>query len=175
MRDEEEVSNDNNEELDDDSDDDDDDDDDNNSFIKNDHESDSVPDESSDDEGIDNSLIKDTETMADFFKVRENVSSLTVHFTNLFSSSAGVSASNASIKSFLHNNEISFEVAIKSTAMYTLFLDQKNNKLLAAIVRSVAAPNGRNGNKASLDQFVKFWLVRYIQSFVSLILILFFF
>ena len=111
------------EDLDDDSDDDDDndDDDDSNSFIKNDHESDSVPDEGSDDEGIDNSLIKDTESMADFFKDRENVSSLTVHFTNLFSSSAGVSASNASIKSFLRNNEITLEVSIKSTAMYTLF------------------------------------------------------
>ena len=119
------------EDLDDDSDDDDDndDDDDDNSFIKNDHESDSVPDEGSDDEGIDNSLIKDTESMADFFKDRENVSSLTVHFTNLFSSSAGVSASNASIKSFLRNNEITLEVSIKSTAMYTLFLEQKNNKL----------------------------------------------
>ena len=109
--------------------------------------------------------------MADFFKDRENVSSLTVHFTNLFSSSAGVSASNTSIKSFLHNNEITFEVAIKSTAMYILFLEQKNNKLLASIVRSVAAPNGRNGNKVSLDQFLKFWLVTHIQLFFSLILI----
>ena len=147
--DEEEVSNG-------DDDDDDDDDDDGEKFIKNDSESESAPEDESQDEG-DFEGINNLRSNPAFFESSENLVHLAGFFTNLFSSSAEVSASNASLMSFLHRNEITYDVAFSSTEMYILFLEGKNNFLLASIVRTGCVRNGRKSNGISCGQFKSIW------------------
>ena len=152
LSDEEEVSN-----GDYDDDDDDDDDDDGEKFIKNDSESESAPEDESQDEVDFEGINPNPNLNPAFFESSENLVHLAGFFTNLFSSSAEVSASNASLMSFLHSNEITFDVAFSSTEMYILFLEGKNNFLLASIVRNGCVRNGRKSNGISCGQFKSIW------------------